>query len=119
TEVPTGQTKGGAVIGDHAKTGLGVLLDCGTVIGPFARVMPCGGLWPRAGPARHHAGSRRPAVRAGLARLLGAGDPSGRPQGADPGTGGVLSKCGRSPGDGYGSRVAAAPHRLKYQCECE
>jgi UDP-N-acetylglucosamine diphosphorylase/glucosamine-1-phosphate N-acetyltransferase len=45
--VPTGQTKVGAIIGDHAKTGLGVLLDCGTVIGPFAQVLPCGQFAPR------------------------------------------------------------------------
>lgn len=50
-EIPTGRTKVGAVIGDHAKTGLGVLLNCGTLIGPFAQVLPTGGLAPREIPA--------------------------------------------------------------------
>jgi UDP-N-acetylglucosamine diphosphorylase/glucosamine-1-phosphate N-acetyltransferase len=49
-EVSTKQTKVGAMIGDHAKTGLGVLLDCGTVIGPFAQVLPTGGFAPRSIP---------------------------------------------------------------------
>jgi hypothetical protein len=55
-EVPTGQTKLGSVIGDHAKTGLGVLLDCGTTLGAFAQVLPAGVLAPRAVPAFHRAG---------------------------------------------------------------
>src|SRR5262245_9321888 len=50
-EVPTGRTKVGSVIGDHAKTGLGVLLNCGTVIGPFAQVLPTGSFAPREVPA--------------------------------------------------------------------
>lgn len=55
-EVPTGRTKLGSVIGDHAKTGLGVLLDCGTTLGPFAQVLPTGTLAPRAVPAFRRAG---------------------------------------------------------------
>jgi UDP-N-acetylglucosamine diphosphorylase/glucosamine-1-phosphate N-acetyltransferase len=55
-EVSTGRTKVGAVIGDHAKTGLGVLLNCGTVIGPFAQVLPTGGFAPREVPAFTRAG---------------------------------------------------------------
>lgn len=47
-EVPTGRMKVGAIIGDHVRTGLGVLLDCGTAIGPFAQVLPSGGFAPRA-----------------------------------------------------------------------
>jgi UDP-N-acetylglucosamine diphosphorylase/glucosamine-1-phosphate N-acetyltransferase len=50
-EVPTGRTKVGSIIGDHAKTGLGVLLNCGTVIGPFAQVLPTGVFAPREIPA--------------------------------------------------------------------
>jgi UDP-N-acetylglucosamine diphosphorylase/glucosamine-1-phosphate N-acetyltransferase len=46
-EVPTGRTKVGAIIGDHVKTGLGVLLNTGTAIGPFAQVLPTGGFAPR------------------------------------------------------------------------
>ncbi len=46
-EVSTGRTKAGSVIGDHAKTGLGVLLNCGSAIGTFAQVMPTGTYAPR------------------------------------------------------------------------
>jgi UDP-N-acetylglucosamine diphosphorylase/glucosamine-1-phosphate N-acetyltransferase len=55
-EVSTGQTKLGSLIGDHAKTGLGVLLNCGTTLGPFAQVMPTGAYAPRVVPAFHRAG---------------------------------------------------------------
>lgn len=55
-EVPTGRTKLGAVIGDHAKTGVGVLLNCGSVVGPFAQLLPCGGYSPRWVPGFHRAG---------------------------------------------------------------
>jgi UDP-N-acetylglucosamine diphosphorylase / glucose-1-phosphate thymidylyltransferase / UDP-N-acetylgalactosamine diphosphorylase / glucosamine-1-phosphate N-acetyltransferase / galactosamine-1-phosphate N-acetyltransferase len=51
SEIPTGRTKVGAIIGDHVKTGLGVLLNCGTAIGPFAQVLPTGGFAPRDIPA--------------------------------------------------------------------
>ena len=36
--IDTGRLKVGSVFGDHARTGLGVLLDAGTVVGPFAAV---------------------------------------------------------------------------------
>ncbi len=55
-EIATGQTKLGSIIGDHAKTGLGVLLDCGTTLGVFAQVLPTGRLAPRAVPAFHRVG---------------------------------------------------------------
>jgi UDP-N-acetylglucosamine diphosphorylase/glucosamine-1-phosphate N-acetyltransferase len=55
-EVSTGLTKLGSLIGDHAKTGLGVLLNCGTVLGVFAQVMPTGTFAPRAVPSFHRAG---------------------------------------------------------------
>jgi UDP-N-acetylglucosamine diphosphorylase/glucosamine-1-phosphate N-acetyltransferase len=43
----SGRTKLGSIIGDHARTGLGVLLDCGTAIGAFATLLPTGQLAPR------------------------------------------------------------------------
>lgn len=55
-EVSTGRTKVGSVIGDHAKTGLGVLLNCGTSLGVFAQVLPTGTFAPRAVPAFRRAG---------------------------------------------------------------
>ena len=39
-EVPTGRTKVGSLIGDHAKTGLSVILNCGTALGAFALTHP-------------------------------------------------------------------------------
>jgi UDP-N-acetylglucosamine diphosphorylase/glucosamine-1-phosphate N-acetyltransferase len=56
-EVPTGRTKVGSLIGDHTKTGLGVLFNCGTVLGAFAQVLPTGTFAPRAVPSFHRAGS--------------------------------------------------------------
>ncbi|MBA4190856.1 MAG: hypothetical protein C0467_22950 [Planctomycetaceae bacterium] len=55
-EVATGRTKVGSVIGDHVRTGLGVLLDCGSVIGPFAQVLPNSGFTPREIPGFHRCG---------------------------------------------------------------
>lgn len=57
TAVPTGRTKIGSLFGDHAKTGLGVLLDCGSTIGAFAQVLPTGTFAPREVPSFHRAGS--------------------------------------------------------------
>ena len=55
-DVPTGRTKAGSVIGDHAKTGLGVLLNCGTSLGAFAQVIPTGTFAPRDVPSFRRAG---------------------------------------------------------------
>jgi UDP-N-acetylglucosamine diphosphorylase/glucosamine-1-phosphate N-acetyltransferase len=54
-EVCTDRRKVGAFIGDHAKTGLGVLLDAGSVVGPFAQVLPMSSFAPRFVPAFHRA----------------------------------------------------------------
>jgi UDP-N-acetylglucosamine diphosphorylase / glucose-1-phosphate thymidylyltransferase / UDP-N-acetylgalactosamine diphosphorylase / glucosamine-1-phosphate N-acetyltransferase / galactosamine-1-phosphate N-acetyltransferase len=51
TRVPTGQIKLGSIIGDHARTGLGVLLDCGSTVGAFASLLPTGQLAPREVPS--------------------------------------------------------------------
>ncbi|HEY2911099.1 MAG TPA: putative sugar nucleotidyl transferase [Gemmataceae bacterium] len=45
--VPTDCQKLGSIIGDHVRTGLSVLLDCGTTIGAFASLMPTGQFAPR------------------------------------------------------------------------
>ena len=55
-DISTGRTKIGSLIGDHAKTGLGALLDCGTTLGCFAQVLPTGTLAPRSVPSFHRAG---------------------------------------------------------------
>jgi UDP-N-acetylglucosamine diphosphorylase/glucosamine-1-phosphate N-acetyltransferase len=73
-EVSTGRTKVGAVIGDHAKTGLGVLLNCGTVIGPFAQILPTGGFAPREVPAFTRAGPGGAKVLTDVNRLLAVAD---------------------------------------------
>lgn len=49
--VPTGRVKVGSIIGDHARTGLGVLLNCGSVIGAFASLLPTGQLAPQDVPS--------------------------------------------------------------------
>jgi UDP-N-acetylglucosamine diphosphorylase/glucosamine-1-phosphate N-acetyltransferase len=48
--VDTGRLKAGAFFGDHTKTGLGTLLNTGSVAGPFAQLLPSGGLLPRLVP---------------------------------------------------------------------
>ncbi len=45
--ISTGRLKLGSIIGDHARTGLSVLLDCGTTIGAFASLLPTGRYSPR------------------------------------------------------------------------
>ncbi|HUR55487.1 MAG TPA: putative sugar nucleotidyl transferase [Gemmataceae bacterium] len=50
-EVPTGRIKVGSFVGDHTKTGLSVLLNCGTSLGAFACVLPTGQYAPRDVPS--------------------------------------------------------------------
>src|SRR6266851_3116922 len=45
--VATGLSKVGCFIGDHTKTGLGVLLNTGTSAGVFCNLLPSGGLLPK------------------------------------------------------------------------
>ncbi|HEY8503261.1 MAG TPA: putative sugar nucleotidyl transferase [Gemmataceae bacterium] len=45
--VPTGRRKVGTFAGDHAKVGLGALLNTGSNLGPFAHLLPSGELLPR------------------------------------------------------------------------
>jgi UDP-N-acetylglucosamine diphosphorylase/glucosamine-1-phosphate N-acetyltransferase len=49
--VPTGRTKVGAFLGDHTRTGLGALLNTGTVAGVFCNLLPTGTLLPRVVPS--------------------------------------------------------------------
>ncbi len=49
-KVNTGLTKVGCFLGDHTKTGLGVLLNPGTTIGAFCSLLPSGGYGPRTLP---------------------------------------------------------------------
>jgi UDP-N-acetylglucosamine diphosphorylase/glucosamine-1-phosphate N-acetyltransferase len=49
--IDTGCIKLGSIVGDHVRTGLSVLLDCGTTIGPFANLLPSGQFAPRHIPA--------------------------------------------------------------------
>jgi UDP-N-acetylglucosamine diphosphorylase/glucosamine-1-phosphate N-acetyltransferase len=49
--VDTGMTKLGAIIGDHTKVGLDVLLNTGSVIGAFCNLLPSGGYLPRTIPS--------------------------------------------------------------------
>ena len=45
--IPTGEMKLGSIVGDHVRTGLGALLDCGTTLHPFSQILPTGTLAPR------------------------------------------------------------------------
>jgi UDP-N-acetylglucosamine diphosphorylase/glucosamine-1-phosphate N-acetyltransferase len=49
--VPTGQKKVGCFLGDHTKTGLGVLLNTGTNVGAFCNLLPAGRYAPKYVPA--------------------------------------------------------------------
>jgi UDP-N-acetylglucosamine diphosphorylase / glucose-1-phosphate thymidylyltransferase / UDP-N-acetylgalactosamine diphosphorylase / glucosamine-1-phosphate N-acetyltransferase / galactosamine-1-phosphate N-acetyltransferase len=49
--IVTGRAKIGSYIGDHAKTGLGALLNTGSTIGAFANVLPSGDLAPQVIPS--------------------------------------------------------------------
>ncbi|MBI2804935.1 MAG: hypothetical protein HYX68_08140 [Planctomycetes bacterium] len=49
--IVTGKNKIGSYFGDHAKTGLGALLNTGSTVGPFANVLPAGALLPQVIPA--------------------------------------------------------------------
>lgn len=50
TIVPTGLTKVGAFVGDHAKTGINTLVNTGTSAGPFCQIFPSTLLPPRVLP---------------------------------------------------------------------
>jgi UDP-N-acetylglucosamine diphosphorylase / glucose-1-phosphate thymidylyltransferase / UDP-N-acetylgalactosamine diphosphorylase / glucosamine-1-phosphate N-acetyltransferase / galactosamine-1-phosphate N-acetyltransferase len=47
----TGRTKIGSYIGDHTKTGLGALLNTGSVVGAFCNLLPSGTLLPQVIPS--------------------------------------------------------------------
>src|SRR5262249_705025 len=49
--VATGLNKVGCFIGDHTKTGLGVLLNTGTTVGVFCNLLPAGRLLPKCIPS--------------------------------------------------------------------
>ena len=49
--VSTGRTKIGSFIGDHTKSGLGALLNTGSVIGAFCNILPSGSLLPQIVPS--------------------------------------------------------------------
>lgn len=73
-EVPTGQLKLGSLIGDHCRTGLNVTLNCGSVLGPFAQVLPTGGYPPRSIPAWHRFGPSGLKREADVERWLAAAE---------------------------------------------
>ena len=72
--IPTGRLKVGTVFGDHAKTGLGVLLNCGSVVGAFAGLLPTGRLMPRDVPSFTRVGPEGVAEDLGLDALFAAAD---------------------------------------------
>jgi UDP-N-acetylglucosamine diphosphorylase / glucose-1-phosphate thymidylyltransferase / UDP-N-acetylgalactosamine diphosphorylase / glucosamine-1-phosphate N-acetyltransferase / galactosamine-1-phosphate N-acetyltransferase len=49
--IPTGMNKVGCFLGDHTKTGLGVLFNTGTAVGAFCGLLPAGRFAPKALPS--------------------------------------------------------------------
>jgi UDP-N-acetylglucosamine diphosphorylase/glucosamine-1-phosphate N-acetyltransferase len=70
-DLPTGCTKLGSLIGDHAKLGIGCLLNSGSVIGAFAQVLPAGRLTPKFVPSFCSTSFERVLERTDLDALLG------------------------------------------------
>ena len=68
----TGLLKAGALLGDYTRTGVGALLDCGTVAGAFAQLLPGGTYLPRAVPSFCTCAAGRLRVRSDFQRLFGA-----------------------------------------------
>lgn len=73
-DVPTGRTKVGSFIGDHVRTGLNVLFNCGTVVGPFAGLLPTGQFAPREVPAFARVGPTGVKDDADIEKLLETAD---------------------------------------------
>jgi UDP-N-acetylglucosamine diphosphorylase/glucosamine-1-phosphate N-acetyltransferase len=70
----TGRVKVGSFIGDHARTGLGVLLNCGSMVGAFSAVLPTGQLAPRDVPSFTRAGPNGYTEDLDLSALFAAAD---------------------------------------------
>lgn len=81
--IPTGQTKLGSIIGDHTRTGLSVLLDCGSVIGAFASLLPTGQLAPREIPSFARYGPAGLSTAPDLGQLLQTADTAMRRRGKE------------------------------------
>ncbi len=81
--VETGRLKVGAVFGDHVRTGLGVLFDAGTVVGPFASVLPAGRMSPRTVPGFARTGPDGTTPAADLDDLFAAADRAMRRRGRE------------------------------------
>jgi UDP-N-acetylglucosamine diphosphorylase/glucosamine-1-phosphate N-acetyltransferase len=82
-EVQTGRLKVGSVIGDHTRTGLSVLLDCGSMIGAFANLLPTGRFAPREVPSFCRAGPDGLRDGPALDRCLTAADTAMRRRGRE------------------------------------
>src|SRR5262249_40852393 len=82
-DVPTGLTKVGSFIGDHARTGLAVLLNCGSALGPFAQVLPTGQYAPRHVPAFHRYGASGLQRASDIEKLLTTADTAMRRRGRE------------------------------------
>jgi UDP-N-acetylglucosamine diphosphorylase/glucosamine-1-phosphate N-acetyltransferase len=68
--VDSGRMKVGAFFGDHAKTSIGVLINTGSIIGPFSQLLASGELLPRTIPAFCRYGHGRLAERTDLREMF-------------------------------------------------
>jgi UDP-N-acetylglucosamine diphosphorylase/glucosamine-1-phosphate N-acetyltransferase len=67
---PTGRHKVGCYVGDHAKSGLGSLINTGTNVGAFANLLPSGALLPKFVPSFSWVEHGRVTDRGDLAALF-------------------------------------------------
>jgi UDP-N-acetylglucosamine diphosphorylase/glucosamine-1-phosphate N-acetyltransferase len=81
--VVTGQTKVGAFVGDHTKSGIGTLLNTGTVVGAFAQLLPTGSYLPRVVPSFCQVWRGQLRERTDLRQLLGTAAAVLRRRGAE------------------------------------
>ena len=70
----TGLLKVGAFVGDHTRTGIGTLLNVGTVVGPFCQLLPWGSLLPRQVPAFTQFAHGQLRARTDLRQMLATAD---------------------------------------------
>ena len=72
--VNTGCIKLGSFVGDYTRTGVGTLLNVGTIVGPFCELLPSGTLLPRRIPAFMQYGHGQLKPRTDLRRIIASAE---------------------------------------------
>jgi UDP-N-acetylglucosamine diphosphorylase/glucosamine-1-phosphate N-acetyltransferase len=107
----TGRVKVGSFVGDHARTGLGVLLNCGSALGAFAAVLPTGRYAPRDVPPFTRHGPDGFAENLDLGALFAAADTMMRRRGRS------LSRAQDAAYRAVAAQTAAHRQRVLSGCE--